>query len=162
MPRRPRQHPDEGFTLVETLVVVTILALMLAMIVPSLGSARAQVLLVNCQSNLRTVGVGMQTYAQTHDSLPVSEHLANPHPELLSEMLRTYVPAEAFYCPAETRSDLRHSDRNIEAKNISYFYYCCRKATPMHEASQFLWRAGSAPLPTMGCQVGQPLHWVAE
>jgi len=142
MPRRSRRHPDEGFTLVETLIVVAIIALLLAMIVPYYGSARARALLVNCQSNLRTVGVGIQAYTQTHNTLPVSEHLANPHPELLSEMLGTYVPAEAFYCPAETRSDLRYCRRNVEAGNITYFYYCCRKATPRHEASQFLWRAG--------------------
>jgi len=143
MPRRPRRHLDEGFTLVETLIVVAIIALLLAMIVPYYGAAHARGLLVKCQSNLRGVGVGVQSYIQTHDVLPVSEHLANPHPELLSEMLGSYVPAEAFYCPAEMRSDLRCSRQNVAAGNISYYYYCCRTATPDHEASQFLWRAGS-------------------
>jgi len=142
MPRRLGHHLDEGFTLVETLIVVGVIALLLAMIVPYYGGAHARALLVNCQSNLRAVGVGVRAYAQTHGALPVSEHLANPHPELLSEMLGSYVPAEAFYCPAETRSNLCYCQRNVEARNISYFYYCCRKATPRHEASQFLWRAG--------------------
>ena len=143
MPRRPVRHLDEGFTLVETLIVVAIIALLLAMIVPYYGSAHARGLLVKCQSNLRGVGVGVQSYIQTHEALPVCEHLANPHPELLSEMLGSYVPAEAFYCPAEMRSDLRCSRQNVAAGNISYYYYCCRTATPDHEASQFLWRAGS-------------------
>jgi prepilin-type N-terminal cleavage/methylation domain-containing protein len=143
MPGLPVRHLDEGFTLVETLIVVAIIALLLAMIVPYYGGAHARGLLVKCQSNLRCVGVGVQSYMQTHEALPVSEHLANPHPELLSEMLGSYVPAEAFYCPAEMRSDLRHSKQNVEAGNISYYYYCCRTATPDHEASQFLWRAGA-------------------
>ncbi len=143
MPGRPRRHVDEGFTLAETIIVVAIIAILLAMIVPYYGSAHARTLLVNCQSNLRCVGVGVQSYMQMHDSLPVSEHLANPHPELLAEMLGSYVTAEALYCPAEMRSDLRYSRQNVEAGNISYYYYCCRKATTNYEASQFLWRAGS-------------------
>jgi prepilin-type N-terminal cleavage/methylation domain-containing protein len=142
-PGRPKRHLDDGFTLVETLIVVAIIALLLVMIVPYYGSAHARTLLVKCQWNLRGVGVGVQSYSQTHDSLPASEHVANPHAELLTEMLGSYVAAEAFYCPAEVRSDLRYSKQNLQAGNISYYYYCCRKATPDHEASQFLWRAGT-------------------
>lgn len=142
MTSRWNRHIEEGFTLVEILVVVAMLALLLGLAVPYYGGVHARAQFVECQGNLRTVGVGVQTYLNTHDTLPVSEHLANPHTELLAEMLGNYVPAKAFYCPAEKRSDLCYSDKNIAAGNISYFYYCCRKATPNHEASQFLWRAG--------------------
>ena len=143
MPHRPRRQLDDGFTLAETLIVVAIIALLVAMIVPYYGSAHARTLLVKCQWNLRCVGVGVQSYIQTHNALPVSEHVANPHAELVREMLGRYAAAEAFYCPAEMRSDLRCSRQNVQAGNISYYYYCCRKATPDHDASQFLWRAGS-------------------
>lgn len=143
MPGRPRRYLDEGFTLAEMLIVVAIIAILLAMLVPYYGSAHARTLLVKCQSNLRGVGVGFQSYLQTHDALPASEQLSNPHPELLAEMLGSYVTAEALYCPAEKRSDLRYSRKNVQAGNISYYYYCCRKATTNYEASQFLWRAGS-------------------
>ncbi len=129
--------------MVEILVVVGIIALLLVMIVPYYGSAHARTLLVKCQGNLRNVGVGFQAYSQTHDTLPVSEHLANPHTELLTAMLGSYVTAESFYCPAEMKSDLSYSRQNVAAGNISYYYYCCRKATTSYEASQFLWRAGS-------------------
>jgi len=142
MTSRRNRHIDQGFTLVEILIVVAMLALLLGLAVPYYGGVHARAQFVECQGNLRTVGVGVQAYLNTHDTLPVSEHLANPHTELLAEMLGSYVPAKAFYCPAEKRNGLRYSDRNIAAGNITYFYYCCRKATPYHEASQFLWRAG--------------------
>ncbi|MFQ5807924.1 MAG: type II secretion system protein, partial [Phycisphaerae bacterium] len=50
------------FTLVELLVVVGIIAALLAMLAPTLSRARAQSKLVRCQSNLRTIGHGVQFY----------------------------------------------------------------------------------------------------
>ena len=163
---RRNRHIDEGFTLVEILIVVAMIALLLGLALPYFGGAHARAKLVECQSNLRTVGVGVQAYLNTHNTLPVGEHVTNPNPELFAAMLNSYVPAKAFYCPAETRNDLRYSDKNIQAGNITYFYYCCRKATPHHEASQFLWRAGikNPKWPRIITDTGLqgPSGWVAD
>ncbi len=51
-----------GFTLIELLVVVAIIALLLGILLPSLSHARARSKLVKCQSNLRTIGHGVQFY----------------------------------------------------------------------------------------------------
>ena len=51
-----------GFTLIELLVVVAIIAMLLAVMMPSLGRARAQSRQVVCAANLRQVGVGIYNY----------------------------------------------------------------------------------------------------
>lgn len=56
-----------GFTLIELLVVVAIIALLVAILLPSLRSARAQARSAKCLSNARQLAPGWLTYASEHD-----------------------------------------------------------------------------------------------
>ena len=58
-----------GFTLIEVLVVVAIIALLTAILAPSLQKARAQTRRTVCQSNLREIGHGVKYYLLAHNGV---------------------------------------------------------------------------------------------
>jgi len=60
-----------AFTLVELLVVISIIALLISILLPSLGKAREQGRRAKCMANLRSMGQAIHIYANDHKDILV-------------------------------------------------------------------------------------------
>lgn len=64
-------RPDKikAFTLIEILVVISIISMLMAMLLPCLGAARERAKRVACMANLRSIGQGIYVYANDSDGI---------------------------------------------------------------------------------------------
>ena len=83
--RRGLASSRGGFTLVELLVVCSIVAVLAGLLIPAVQAARESARRARCAANLRQVGLGMQSYESVHRVFP-SSMLANPKGYSLNDL----------------------------------------------------------------------------
>ena len=95
-----------GFTLVEVLIVVTIITLLLALLLPSLGHARELARRAVCMSNLAQIATGINSYAIDNERRYPYRGWDWPNMVFRSgsydmrPQLEPYASPEVFYCPS--------------------------------------------------------------
>jgi prepilin-type N-terminal cleavage/methylation domain-containing protein/prepilin-type processing-associated H-X9-DG protein len=85
---------NDGFTLVELLVVISVIGLLMGILLPALGKARGSAYRTYCMSNLRQIGVALRSYLDDNrDIFP----LACADPWDITD------PNNAYYTPPITK-----------------------------------------------------------
>ena len=129
-----------GFTRVELLVIISVLALLAAMVFPALNAAKAIKQRINCVNNLKQIGLAFRVWeGDNYDKYPMEVYATNQammklvgsgNAHLLwrtisclqstnEYYLRT---PEYLYCPADTTRKAATNFKDLSNANISYFF----------------------------------------
>ncbi|MGO8700558.1 MAG: type II secretion system protein [Limisphaerales bacterium] len=131
--RKDRQAKSTGFTLVEMLVVITIAALLSALLLPALSTAKEKSKRTVCKSNIREILMVVETYAdQNSDVLPsAADNSGLYHSVILSDdtfsnLVLLSGSSNIFYCPnivfgATTNPVIQHTARGGYVIGYSYW-----------------------------------------
>ena len=91
-----------GFTLVELLVVVAIIALLVSILLPTLGKAKEQAKIVSCMSNLRAIGLAYTFYTmENNDWYPASAGYGGSTPTWDHRLWPYYENYGMLLCPSD-------------------------------------------------------------
>jgi prepilin-type processing-associated H-X9-DG protein len=156
-----RDASRTAFTYVHFLVSIAIVALVVAMLIPSIERLREKANLVRCKDNLRQIGSALIQYARINNGdFPVSRSIENPHRELLNDLVAAHLTSDhrIYYCPSERRPALGFSDGNFNSGVIGYYYYSAENTPPDPALSKFL-RSGVSWPRELNTHMG-PNTWI--
>jgi prepilin-type N-terminal cleavage/methylation domain-containing protein/prepilin-type processing-associated H-X9-DG protein len=122
-------HRRRGFTLVELLVVIGIIALLISILLPSLQSARRSAISVACLSNQRQIGLGLVQYANDSDLFL---------PAAFGDNTPNFPGADPKWHAYEVLAKYA----NGETVGYSGVYECGADEQPLETTNDYYWRTG--------------------
>ncbi|HEV3088650.1 MAG TPA: prepilin-type N-terminal cleavage/methylation domain-containing protein [Candidatus Elarobacter sp.] len=83
MPQHGWREDERGFTLIELMIVVAIIAILAGILIPNFVNARSQAQTAACESNLRAIATAMELYYADNQVYPTASGAA-VQPSLLT------------------------------------------------------------------------------
>jgi len=102
-----------AFTLIELLAVISIIAILAALVFPNVNAGMLNAKMTKAMSDARQVGISLRLYAQDHDGgYPANESFSTSN-DALRELFPAYLQTEAV-CAVATSAVGKKADNRIE------------------------------------------------
>jgi len=135
-------RPQRGFSLVELLVVIAIIGALVALLLPAVQSAREAARRIQCQNNLRQMGLALLNYHDVHGAFPIGcdDKRVNRHnPEGRQHAWSATILPQLEQAPLWEQLDFQagyDSVANAEAAKVVLPVYLCPSTSRFAEGRE--------------------------
>lgn len=113
-----------GFTLVELLVVITIIGILIALLLPAIQSARESARRSSCQNNLKQMGIAIQMYHQDHEIFPPGRFRRDQFGVSWAFRMLPYMEEEAVFEAHDYTKEVFDEANSTSMRTPVYVFAC--------------------------------------
>ena len=117
-------RPLHGFTLVELLAVIFIIGILVAMLLPAVQSARESGRRLQCNNNMKQIGLALHAYHSANAALPYGANYPSATGGTWAAVILPFLAQQSVYDKFDFTKTVRHAANAVAVKVVIPTYIC--------------------------------------
>lgn len=126
------QRQSRAFTLIEILIVISIIGVMIAISLPAVQAAREAARRNGCINNVKNIGIALHSYHDSHRSFPMGSEMVMQTEHAWSTYILPYAEEKALYKRFDFKKKWDDAASNKAAGETDLSIYLCPSSNRSH------------------------------